>query len=1116
MLNSKFKLVFKIKRLLTFDLVHLLNSWLKVFWIMSLTLIDSTAYSQSFGSKVRFFNIEDGMSQSGVNYILLDSRGYLWIATSDGLNRFDGNTFLVFKHIPSDTNSLADNYVRHLCEDADGNIWIATSNGLSRYNRSKGTFSNFYNDPYNSNSLFSNNVFRVYQDKNRNIWVKTIETLDKFDLKENKFVHYQHYNNVFNYASSDFFFDIFEDSKGRLWVGTKDGLNYFDRNLELFKRYEHNNSDPYSISDNRIKAICEDSLGNLWIGTENGLNKFDPFLQKFTRYYNIPNNSNSLINNVINDLYVDKNGILWIATVKGFCSFNPKTEKFTQYKSIVYKKNELNLTGVSSIVLDKSNNLWIGSFEGLTKIDLKPFKFGIYPAEEKNLNYNVTSIYTIDNQTFLIGTRNDGLIKLKQNRNKEFFEQKYSPASLLFNPIYAIFKDSTNKFWIGTGNGLFLFDNITGNLSRFPGNIDFLNNNRIYAFFQDNRKIIWVGSEYGLHQYNPSTGKWKPYIQLPDIQGYTVKSARCFAYDKFGYLWIGTDDGLIRYKIDTKEYKKYLSNPRLNIHTLPSNSIYSLLYTKSNELWIGTNAGLCKYNPISDDFIIYTEYNGLPNNTIYSILEDRNGLLWISSNRGIISFEKSTETFTTFDLADGLQGYEFNLGSAAITAEGQLLFGGINGLNYFFSDSLIPDLYQPSTEITAIEILSLGIKKIVALEKGMTIKIPANTKLFTVYFAALDFTYPSNNKYMYKLTTPGGEGLWINLGNKNFVQFSNLKPGLYTLMVKGSNSDQIWSAEPNYIYLKIETPFYKSRLAIIIYIILIFSGIYWFIKWRTTNLVRQNKELQLRDRQSKEILKQKEELSIKNKNITDSINYARRIQVAMMPSERFFRKILPNSFIFYKPKDIVSGDFYWIQEKNQKIYVAVADCTGHGVPGAFMSILGIELFRNITNLNIDEPGLILDKLNDDFKTIFGDIGDVSLKDGMDVSFCIFDKEKYLLQFAGAQHSLYHVHDNQIDEIKGNRFSIGIEKGEEEEKFYTYTLQLKANEMIYMFSDGYADQFGGPEGKKFKYRRFRHLLLNIHKLPLEQQKMALEETFEVWRGNQEQVDDILIIGIKAQF
>lgn len=1094
---------------------------LGIIFSIATALLTEICYSQTLGSYVQFFNIENGLSHSAAKHLLIDSKGYLWIATPDGLNRYDGYSFVTFKHILSDSTSLCDNYVRHLCEDKQGNIWVATSNGLSCYLRTNGHFINFYHDPNNDKSIASNNVFFVYQDKQGIIWVKTIETLEKYNPRTRDFTHYRHYNDVFNYASNDFFFSIFEDSKGRLWVGTKDGLNFFDRQLEIFRRYEHNPSNPFSISDNRIKAICEDRKGNLWIGTENGLNLFNPGTNKFIRFFHDPRNPNSLVHNVINDMFFDEAGILWIATMDGFCNYNPVKQRFQSYTAVQFRGILQPLTGISTMVKDKANNLWIGSYEGVTKIDLKPFKFGIFPKNNKDLvfNLNVTALYLSGRNELWAGTRRSELLLLKKLPDKKEFviDKNYNFRHILSEGIYAILPMSHESMWLGTSDGIFEFNKLTGNILKVKPKsaANFLENNWIHALYNDKRNVIWIGSEYGLHQFDPKKQQWKAYVQLSPTQNISIHSVRCFASDNKNNLWIGTDDGLICYNIDTKEYKKYLSNPRKSVRSIPSNSIYSLLCTQNNQLWVGTNAGLCRYNPTTDDFRVLTEIEGLPNNTIYAMQDDNHGNIWMTTNKGIIKFEPAGETFTTYDLADGLQGYEFNLGAGAKSSDNQIFFGGVNGLNYFYPDSIQPYAYEPSTVITNLEIVTVGIKRNYSVSPGSKIVIPARTKMFTLYFAALDFTYPANNKYMYKLSSSSTEGLWINIGNRNFVQFSNLRPGNYTLQVKGSNSDQVWSKNPFVVYLIVETPFYKTTWAKVIYVFLTALCIFLFIRWRTIRLIQENRELQERNAASIEINRQKEELSLKNKNITDSINYARRIQMAMFPSERNFRRILPNSFVFHRPKDIVSGDFYWIHEKGDKIFLAAVDCTGHGVPGAFMSILGIELFRNLMNTNIEDPGTILDKLNEEFTRVFAGMEeDMSLKDGMDVSFCVWNRHANELLFAGAEHVLYYIRNNQIFEVKGDRFSVGIEPREETAKFTTHTIQLLPQDMVYLFSDGYADQFGGPEGKKFKYRRFRHLLLNIYRMPLEQQKAILDETFELWKGNQEQVDDILIIGFRA--
>lgn len=1095
-----------------------------LFSVAYLIVFENDGMAQHLGSRTELFTIENGLSQTEINHILRDSKGYLWLATKDGLDRYDGNSFYIFRHQPSDSNSICDNYVRHLCEDHNGNIWIATINGLSIYNPQSGVFTNFHNDPDDANSISDNSLFFVYEDHEGIMWVKTLASLEKFDIKGKRFVHYYHYNNVFNYYSGDYFFTILEDRNGKLWVGSKDGLNCFDKNLELFERFEYNKADPNSISDNRIKSISEDVEGGLWIGTENGLNYYDRRIKKFKRFYNIPFNNNSLINNVVNNIYSDKKGNIWLGTQKGFCNYHLNSGTFDQFSHIYINNSKLFLFDVNSIIIDSADILWIGSHQGLVKIDTKPFKFKVYRNFKDNIDekadISVTSLYSDEQDKIWIGTWGKGLtIFNRKNKLIKTYTSETNREFLNNDNISVIYPDKNNKIWIGTSSGMAFFDKAIGQFSNACNlfrECTFLENNRIYTIFQDRLGIIWIGTEHGLHTFNYTGNVIRNFVQIPDSQGIIMNTVYCIIEDTSGALWFGTNQGLVKFNPKTGKYKKYESDPKVNINSLSNNTIYSLLYSSKHTIWVGTTSGLCRYNDQSDNFTFYTEDDGLPNNLIYAILEDSSGNLWLSTNKGIVFYNVKQEIFNGYNMTDGLQSYEFNIASAYKSRNGEMFFGGIDGFNSFYPDSLKTTLTKPNVEITSIDIIGRSFRKKIPVWPDKEVHIPSGTNVFIINFAVLDFTNPQNNQYMYMMTSKTKEGLWINNGNRNYISFSNLPAGRYFFHVKGANSDKIWGDKEYSINIVVESPFWTTNSAIFLYIFFLISIGYGAVQWRTRKLRQTNKMLKEKELAAKEIARQKEELTIKNKNITDSINYAKRIQVAMMPSEKTFKRLLPNSFVYHKPRDIVSGDFYWIFEREGKVFVAAVDCTGHGVPGAFMSILGVELFRKITLNQVENPGMILSKINEDFSMIFSDIEDISLKDGMDISFCVIDKTNNKMDFAGAFNPLYIIRDNKIIEIKGNRFSVSMEKKQEAPDFETHKIALKDKDMIYIFSDGYADQFGGYEGKKFKYRRFRHMLLNIHKLPLEDQKAYLEESMMAWKGNHDQVDDILVIGIRADF
>ncbi len=340
----------------------------------------------------------------------------------------------------------------------------------------------------------------------------------------------------------------------------------------------------------------------------------------------------------------------------------------------------------------------------------------------------------------------------------------------------------------------------------------------------------------------------------------------------------------------------------------------------------------------------------------------------------------------------------------------------------------------------------------------------------------------------------------------------------YSLEIFRHNKQDSSSKSSNHINrMEVKTPVWQTGIAYFIYGIIIIFLIYFLVQYRTKSLRKANQILIEKDIASREVEKQRQELAIKNKNITSSIQYAKKIQEALLPSDVMFKKLIPDSFILFKPKDIVSGDFYWITERNNKVFVSAVDCTGHGVPGAFMSLIGFKILENIIKVQgIEKPSEILNILSMGIENTFHrDEEDYLLKDGMDLAFCAFDRDKKQLEYAGAFNPLYLIRDNKLIETIADRFSIGLKHQLNKQNEYTnHSVSIKKGDMIYLFSDGYPDQFGGPNGKKFMYRRFRHMLLTIHKLPLQEQKDFLEKSIETWKGDKyDQVDDILVIGIR---
>jgi len=1073
-------------------------------------------------SETQLFTVAEGLSQSKVNAMLQDSRGFLWVGTENGLNRYDGYDFVNYTHEPFDNNSLSNNNINAIREDKNGVLWIATNNGLNCFDIKNAQFKCYYHDPLKSNSLSDNVVLNIFIDSKNYIWVKTLKSLDLFDPKTQSFRRFTHYHDVFHFIAGNIPFPICEDKRGRLWVGTKDGLNIFDRDLELFNRYISLDYNVKSLSHNEVRAICVDEKGILWIGTANGLNSFDPEKKEFHRYYPDPN-SNQLVNaNKINVLFLDKYGQLWVGTSNGLYNFDKKTGAF---QTITMKSfNALKLP-VLSIIEDHSGVIWVGTLKGLIKIGTRKTKFKLYRSSE-NAVYNFSSddigvIYPDGKENVWLGTWGKGIniFNLKTLQNKVIdFRKKGTDDD---NFIHVIYKISPEKFWIGTSNGIIVYNPLKNsyynlcseNISGCEG----LLQNRVNTIAKDKNGKYWIGTTHGLYKLDFERRILISFLNNPEIKNTICNNTvYCLKPDMSGNIWVGTDNGLDYLNISTEKFTHFetgLTQKPL----FSSSTVYCMQFDVKDNLWIGTASGLNRFNPKDSSVKIITEKEGLSDNLIYTIEIDKKENIWVSTNKGLNSINSKTFQIRNFDVFDGLQDFEFNFNSACQNEKGELFFGGVSGLNVFSPDSLVDNKIIPSVVITSIEIITEFGKVQMPNPFSEKIIIPFRTNVFTVNFSALDFTLPNKNTFAYKFYSDN-ESDWINIGTKHSATFSNLKPGDYTLKIKGSNNDLIWNENGVSIIISVESPFWMKPQAYYIYIFFLIVFILVIYRYRTFNLRQTNRILKEKEIASVEIEKQKEQLAIKNRNITDSINYAKRIQEALMPSEKFFRRILPDSFILHQPKDIVSGDFFWISERGKKIYVAAVDCTGHGVPGAFMSIIGFELFRKITqNQYIDDPSHILNILNREFEEIFKDVDSTTLKDGMDIAFCVIDKESRVLEFSGAVNPIYLIREDKITEIRGARFSVGLDDlTEEVQTFENKQIVLQEDDVIYLFSDGYADQFGGPEGKKFKYRRFRHLLLTIHQYPMEEQQRLLLERINRWKGGFEQVDDILVIGFRPVF
>jgi ligand-binding sensor domain-containing protein len=823
---------------------------LKLF--ISGLLISMTALSELNASQdnLRIINYihEQGLSQVSVSSIIQDSHGFLWIGTQDGLNRFDGYGFNVYRHQPSDPSSLSGSNVHSVIEDSKGNIWVGTQAGLNKLDRKRNSFMVYRHEPENLSSVSDDNIYYLFEDRDGTIWLKTERGIDRFDPVTGTFKHYQHYTNDSNYVTGSGYYHIYEDNKDRLWVGSKDGLFYFDRLAERFRRYSHDPDNPLSISNNKVKCIFETSEGHFLIGTAGGLNIFDRINESFASVYiDTPATGKSGFN-VINTIFEDSRGNIWLGTDSGLFTFSPEDGQILPFGGKAISGTFLDME-VSVIFEDHSNNLWVGSLGGLFMIDSKSkfasIRIHDYLPEAPSSASLIASVLSSKDEELWIGTWGGGLFMLNKHTGdiKHYSANSPIASNRISNDfVHALFSDSRGRIIIGTRNGLdiYLGDQI-GFEPFCPTNQEeectVFNSNRVYRIFEDSQQVLWIGTGRGLHSV--SEGNIKSYYHNPqDTAGIPSSQVTDILECRNGFIWLATGGGLSRFDRTTETFSNYRKDPEKGRFSLSNNELTCLHEDSNGNLWIGSVAGLNRFFPGTGSFMVLSEMEGLPNNLIYAILEDNEGNLWLSTNRGLARFNPDSFEIDVFDVADGLLSYEFNLGAGFRGENGELFFGGVAGLNSFFPDSLVTNNIIPPVAITSFEVLSPEGNWFILAEETEEIILRPRENSFIIEFAAMDFTRPYKNRYAYKL--PGLENNWIYTGSRRTVSFSRVPSGSYILRVKGSNNDGVWNEEGVSLRIVIITPWWKSGYAYVLYVVSLLAFVYLAIMVSTRKLRSTN------------------------------------------------------------------------------------------------------------------------------------------------------------------------------------------------------------------------------------------------------------------------------------
>ncbi len=1104
------------------------------------------------GKYFTHFAEKEGLSNNMIWAMIEDRIGNIWFCTDKGVNRYDGNR------------------VEEIKEGKDTSLMDLQ--GLRKVN---GRFVKSFTHFTQKEGLNLDMVLTGIEDKRGNLWFGTNECgICKYDGKSfTQFIGVKGLSNGKVWS-------IFEDSDENLWFGTaSEGVFKYDGNLiEAIEKGEklplQNQQDlknvngkfvktftQYSIkeglSPGAIVSIMEDNNKHIWFSTfGSGVTKYDanrnwkqnknlsssPSYGNFMRF----TEKEGLSTNLVYVTFKDKNENIWLCTRGGGVSkYNGKL--FTHFTV----DEGLSNSNVSSALLDSKGELWFGTFDGsVNKYDGKSF---IHYSQKEGLG-SINCILEDSKGNLWFGcdggsvSRYDG--KVFSNINKGFWD----------NPITCIMEDKIGNLWFGTyGIGVIKYDGnrveaieigekvsqeaqkdlkkingkIVKTFTRFT-DVQGLSSNSIYSIIEDQNGNIWFGTNGGgLTKYN---GKF--FTHFTQKEGLCNNIVRDILEDNVGNLWFATDGGVDKY--DGNRVEEIAGGEQLPYETIQDFKKVKGKYVSS--------------------FTHFTEKEGLSNNIVRSILQDKKGDIWFGTLNGISCLtqdnlrnlaenydKKLKPLFKSFTYTEGFLGVSVR-SNMVQDKYGNIWVGARDRLTCIHPEINVSDTVAPNIQLTGIKLFNESISWVnflstsskegthqandtsIILGNGVKIEdfkftgiskwygLPENLSLAydnnNITFNFIGITQKQNDKVRYLYKLEGTDENWSALTDRTEAPYGNLSQGTYTFRVKAINGEGYWSNEFKYTFT-VRPPWYETWWFRTVACLFGIGSVVGFFQYRTAALRKRKKELAEEVRKKTAVVvHQKEEIEKKQQEIVSSITYARRIQEAILPSQQIVQEWLPNSFILYKPKDIVAGDFYWVERVDNLLFFAAADCTGHGVPGAMVSVVcNNSLNRALREFELREPGKLLDKSRE---LVIGQFekSREEVKDGMDISLCMLNTETNQLQWAGANNPLWIIRNQELIEIKPDKQPIG--KYTENKPFTTHTIHLQKNDRMYIFTDGYIDQFGGEKNKKFKTSSLKELLLNIQHSSMEEQKQLLDQTIEKWKGNTEQVDDICIIGVQVDY
>ncbi|MFN0257756.1 hybrid sensor histidine kinase/response regulator transcription factor [Pedobacter ureilyticus] len=817
--------------------------------------------AQQESIKFTHLSFKEGLAQSPISTIVKDSKGFIWLGNWKGLTRYDGYTFRTFKHQNHQPKSISNNRINAIIEDKFGKLWIGTSNGLNIYNPATEVFKRVdIKDIKGGRNYISSVLIDSYQ----NVWtatfagVKLVDT-QKWVLKEQIGLKDTTISDLYSSVT----FTLFEDKAKRVWVGSKNGLKLFDPKTKRLLPLPKGIANAKELMTSKIIVIKQDKAGNLWFGSEtSGLFRYEPQTDVLRIFKTEDGNPRSILSNWIRDIYVYDQKQIWIGTRNGLSIFDTQTGQFSNHTHSAVDPNSLSDNTIWSFMHDDAAGIWIGTFAGGLNIyypsNTNFGNIGERIGDRMGLSHLVVNAISEDkNGGLWVGTYGGGINYLNRKTGAYRYYDIRNDQNQTRNGVKSLAEDAEGNLWVGTLDGLCHFNKDTKRIRffKFAVTQGRFSENLINSIVPETNGV-WVGTNGGGLRYLKPDGSYQTFVHSPqDKKSISDNFVVALIKDAQNNLWIGTQNGLNYYDRAKNTFKRFIKRNKPN--TLNNNSIITLFKDSKDRLWIGTDGGgVNYYNPITDKFYAINETDNLTDDVIHAIIEDEQGDIWVSTDNGlyrmhfkdfVLPFTAKNVQVSHYNANDGLASNQFQTNASLRLKNGELLFGGINGLTSFFPDRLIKNKKKPKLAFTDFLIRNKPVLVDSAnspLKKSITfsdhVELKYDEGYITIKFAALNYINPEKNQYAYKMEGISGDD-WHFSGTQREANYTNLSPGKYVFMVKAANNDGLWNAEPITLRITVLPPWWQTWWAFIVYAILIYyiaATIYKFQKNRA-NLKRE-------------------------------------------------------------------------------------------------------------------------------------------------------------------------------------------------------------------------------------------------------------------------------------